>query len=145
MGKKGGSSPKAPAPIDPGKAMGEYMFGPNFTDYEGITDPRLQERTLAAERTYRPQYSALELADINTMWAGTEAGAANPEYARLSAELAGLKAGAEYESMSGSDRTAAIEAAADKLYPLGKTNLWNEKCKRHNRFPLWSCHCVKKK
>jgi hypothetical protein len=84
MGKKGGSSPKAPAPIDPGKAMGEYMFGKDFTSYQGITDPRLQERTLAAEATYRPQYSALELADINTMWAGTEDGAANPAYTRLS-------------------------------------------------------------
>jgi hypothetical protein len=115
MGKKGGSSPKAPAPIDPGKAMGEYMFGRDFTSYQGITDPRLQERTLAAEATYRPQYSALELADINTMWAGTEDGAANPAYTRLSAELAGLNAGQE---AGGSSRTQAeIEAAALKLYP----------------------------
>ncbi len=125
-GGKGGSS--APPPIDPGKSMGEYLFGKDFSgQYQGITDPRLQERLIGAERTYRPQYTALELADIGVMARGIEAGAANPEYARLNAELAGLRAGQEYESMSGSERTAAIEAAADKLYPLGKTNLWNEK------------------
>ena len=125
-GGKGGSS--APPPIDPGKSMGEYLFGKDFgSSYQGITDPRLQERLISAERTYRPQYTALELADIGVMARGIEAGAANPEYARLNAELAGLRAGQEYESMSGSERTAAIEAAADKLYPLGKTNLWNEK------------------
>jgi len=125
-GGKGGS--KAPPPIDPGKSMGEYLFGKDFgSQYQGITDPRLQERLISAERTYRPQYTALELADIGVMARGIEAGAVNPEYARLEAELAGLQSGQEYESMSGSERTAAIEAAADKLYPLGKTNLWNEK------------------
>ena len=125
-GGKGGSS--APPPIDPGKSMGEYLFGKDFgSQYQGITDPRLQERLISAERTYRPQYTALELADIGVMARGIEAGAVNPEYARLEAELAGLQSGQEYESMSGSERTAAIEAAADKLYPLGKTNLWNEK------------------
>jgi len=125
-GGKGGS--KAPPPIDPGKSMGEYLFGRDFgSSYQGITDPRLQERLISAERTYRPQYTALELADIGVMARGIEAGAVNPEYARLEAELAGLQAGQEYESMSGSERTAAIEAAADKLYPLGETKLWNEK------------------
>ena len=93
-GGKGGS--KAPPPIDPGKSMGEYLFGKSFSgSYQGITDPRLQERLIGAERTYRPQYTALELADIGVMARGIEAGAANPEYARLQAELAGLKAGAE--------------------------------------------------
>ena len=93
-GGKGGSS--APPPIDPGKSMGEYLFGKSFSgSYEGITDPRLQERLIGAERTYRPQYTALELADIGVMARGIEAGAPNPEYARLQAELAGLKAGAE--------------------------------------------------
>ena len=113
-GGKGGSS--APPPIDPGKSMGEYLFGKSFSgSYQGITDPRLQERLISAERTYRPQYTALELADIGVMARGIEAGAANPEYARLEAELAGLQAGLE----AGGSRTQAdIEAAADKLYPL---------------------------
>lgn len=70
MGKK--SKPAAPQQVDAGKSMGEYMFGKNFGDFEGVTDPRLQEKILAAESEYRPQYSALELADINTMWSGTD-------------------------------------------------------------------------
>jgi hypothetical protein len=57
----GKGSPKAPPPIDPGKSMGEYLFGQGFSSYQGITDPRLQERLLGAEATYRPQYTALEL------------------------------------------------------------------------------------
>jgi len=115
-GGKGGS--KAPPPIDPGKSMGEYLFGKSFSgSYEGITDPRLQERLISAERTYRPQYTALELADIGVMARGIEAGAANPEYARLNAELAGLKAGQEYSSLRGADLNNALEDAALKLYP----------------------------
>jgi len=118
-GGKGGS--KAPPPIDPGKSMGEYLFGKSFSgSYEGITDPRLQERLIGAERTYRPQYTALELADIGVMARGLEAGAANPEYARLQNELAGLKAGQEYETMSSSERKAAIEASAKSLFPSKK-------------------------
>lgn len=66
MGGKG----KAPAPIDPGKAMGEYMFGKGFGNYQGVTDPRLQERIIEAEETYRPRYTALELQDIGTMARG---------------------------------------------------------------------------
>ena len=107
-GGKGGS--KAPPQIDQGKSMGEYLFGAGsggFTAYQGITDPRLQERLISAERTYRPQYTALELADIGVMARGIEAGAPNPEYARLKAELAGLKAGQEVQ---GSRTKADIEA-----------------------------------
>lgn len=115
-GGKGGS--KAPPPIDPGKAAGEYTFGKGFTNYQGITDPRLQDRLIAAERTYRPQYTALELADISVMARGIEGGAANPEYARLEAELAGLRAGQEVQ---GSRTAKDIEAAALELYPSRKS------------------------
>ena len=69
-GGKGKAS--APPPIDPGKSMGEYLFGQGFSGYQGITDPRLQERLLGAEATYRPQYTALELADIGVMARGLE-------------------------------------------------------------------------
>mgnify|MGYP003646225092 CR=1 FL=1 len=120
-GGKGGS--KAPPPIDEGKSMGEYLFGAGdsgFTDYQGITDPRLQDRLIASEGQYRPQYTALELADIGVMARGIEAGAANPAYARLQNELAGLKAGQEYETMSSSKRKAAIEASANNLFPDSK-------------------------
>jgi hypothetical protein len=99
--------------------MGEYLFGKGFSSqYQGITDPRLQERLIGAERTYRPQYTALELADIGVMARGLEAGAANPEYARLEAELAGLRAGQEVQ---GSRTAKDIEAAALELYPSRKS------------------------
>lgn len=62
MGGKG----KAPPPVDPGKAMGEYLFGRGFTSYGGVTDPRLQERLISAEEKFRPRYAALELQDIQT-------------------------------------------------------------------------------
>ncbi len=108
----------APEPIDPGKSMGEYLFGKNFRkDYQGVTDPRLQERILGAERTYRPQYTALELADIGVMARGIEGGSVNPEYSRLENELAGLKAGQEYEGIGAAKREAAIKEAALKLFP----------------------------
>ena len=118
-GGKGGS--KAPPPIDPGKSMGEYLFGKGFSSqYQGITDPRLQERLIGAERTYRPQYTALELADIGVMARGIEPGERNPEYARLQAELAGLQAGQEVQ---GARTKADIEAEALKLYPNRRAKL----------------------
>jgi len=113
MGGKGGSS--APPPIDPGKSMGEYLFGKDFGSAQGITDPKLQERLIGAEQRYRPQYTALELADINVMAQGIEGGSANPEYARINAELAGLRAG--QESGAASRTRESIEASALELYP----------------------------
>ena len=62
MGGKG----KAPPPVDPGKAMGEYLFGSSFGQYQGVTDPVLQERLIGAEEEFRPRYAALELQDIQT-------------------------------------------------------------------------------
>lgn len=67
MGGKG----KQPEQIDPGQAMGEYLFGSSFKSAQGVTDPRLQERLIRAEETYRPRYTALELKDIETMALGT--------------------------------------------------------------------------
>jgi hypothetical protein len=68
MGGKG----KAPPPIDPGQAQGKYMFGQDFGSFQGVTDPRLQERIIAAEEQFRPRYAALELADIQTFAQGTD-------------------------------------------------------------------------
>jgi len=113
----GSSSPKQPAPIDPGESMGEYLFGKGFKSFEGITDPRLQDRLIGAEATYRPQYAALELADINTFATGL-AERANPEYEKIQGELAALRAGQELQTMGGADRKAALEAQALKLFPL---------------------------
>ena len=67
---KGSTTIQQPDPIDPGMAMGEYLFGSGFGSYQGVTDPALQERLLAAEARFRPQYQALELADIATMARG---------------------------------------------------------------------------
>jgi len=91
-GGKGGSS--APPPIDPGKSMGEYLFGKGFSgQYQGITDPRLQERLIGAERTYRPQYTALELADIGTMARGlAEQEVADPRYTQAQDRISQLQA-----------------------------------------------------
>jgi len=71
MGKS--SAPPPPAPVDASKAMGEYLFGKGFGNYRGITDPALQAQLLQTESQYRPQYAALELADINAYLLGTQA------------------------------------------------------------------------
>ena len=111
------SSPKQPPPIDPGESMGEYLFGKDFSkSYQGITDPRLQDRLIAAESTYRPQYAGLELQDINTFATGLDE-RANPEYARIQNEIAGLRAGQEYESLSAKERNKALEEQANLLFP----------------------------
>jgi len=93
MGGKG-SSPSAPPPIDPGKAMGEYLFGRGFsTDFQGITDPRLQQRLLSAEQIFRPQYTALELADIGVMARGLdEQEVENPRYTQTQDRISELQA-----------------------------------------------------
>lgn len=62
----------APAQISPSESMGEYLFGSRFKDFEGITDPRLQQRILEAEALYRPQYTALELAEQEAALFGRE-------------------------------------------------------------------------
>lgn len=52
--------------------MGEYLFGQGFTGYQGVTDPRLQERLIAAEEEFRPRYAALELQDIESYARGVD-------------------------------------------------------------------------
>ncbi len=92
MGGKG--SPKSPPPIDPGKSAGEYLFGKDFSgSYQGVTDPRLQNRLLSAEQTYRPEYAALELADIATMARGLdEREVADPRYTQAQDRISQLQA-----------------------------------------------------
>ena len=53
----------------------------------------MQEKLISAESTYRPQYTALERADIATMAYGIEDPKQTQQYLKLEAELAGLKAG----------------------------------------------------
>jgi hypothetical protein len=127
MGGKGGSSTtiQQPDPIDPGQATGEYLFGRGFDNYRGITDPRLQDKLISAEARYRPQYTALELADINVMAKGIAGGTDNPQYRRLEAQLAGLEAGEASggKNLSSEEAMKIARAAmgpAPKDYVLGK-------------------------
>ena len=74
--------------------MGEYLFGKGFSrDFQGITDPRLQQRLLSAEQTFRPQYTALELADIAVMARGLdEREVENPRYTQTQDRISELQA-----------------------------------------------------
>ena len=58
------SAPPPPAQVDPGQSSLDFI--------RGMANPELQEQLLSAERTYRPQYNQLELADINTLLRGTD-------------------------------------------------------------------------
>lgn len=57
-------APPAPTPVDPGKSSLDFI--------RAMADPALQRQLLQAEQTYRPEYTELELADINTLLRGTE-------------------------------------------------------------------------
>jgi len=82
------SGPDMPDPIDPGKSMGQYLFGKKeFKSAQGVTDPLLQGRLLEAEGSYRPLYTALELADIQTMAQGRDKQIANPAYEGIQKEI----------------------------------------------------------
>ncbi len=133
----GGGSSKAakiPDPIDPGKSMGEYLFGKGFqSDFSGITDPKLQQKLLESEGRYRPQYSALELADINTMWEGFEDVSTSPQYQSLQAELAGLEAGGAVSNLSTEERRAALGEQYDALRPSGEGKGFGGKKSRRGR------------
>ena len=106
---KGSTTIQAPDPVDPGSAQGEYLFGRGFGSFQGVTDPRLQQRILGAEQAFRPQYTALELADIGTMARGIKDPKQTAEYKKLQAELAGLQSG---KGVSGSEANKLARAAA---------------------------------
>ena len=84
-------SSDAPDPIDPGKSMGQYLFGKKeFKSAQGVTDPLLQGRLLESEGTFRPLYTALELADIQTMAQGRTEEVANPAYEGVQRNISSL-------------------------------------------------------
>jgi hypothetical protein len=55
-------APPPPAQVDPGESSLDFI--------RGMANPELQNELLAAEKTYRPEYNKLELADINTLLRG---------------------------------------------------------------------------
>ncbi len=83
-------APPAPTPVDPGKSSLDFV--------RSMSSPELQNRLLQAERTYRPEYTELELADINTLLRGTE-------------DQAGLLALQDEAAQSVSDTTQRLTAA----------------------------------
>lgn len=62
MNKSSPTPPPAPAPIDAGKSALDYT--------RSMADPELQNMLLANEKLYRPQYAALNLADMQTYMLG---------------------------------------------------------------------------
>ena len=127
----GGSSPSPPPPpeaLDPGKVTGEYLFGTGFSNYQGITDPQLQDRLIASEQRYRPQYAALELSDINTFAKGIAGGTDNPQYKRLEVKLAGLEAGEG--GISSEEATKIARSAAGR--PPSETITTTQKSGRNS-------------
>ena len=71
---KGRTTIQAPPEISAAQAQGEFLFGKNFGQFEGVTDPRLQQRLIGAERRGRQAFTGLELRDIGTFARGIEAG-----------------------------------------------------------------------
>jgi hypothetical protein len=82
--------PPAPTPVDAGKLSLDFI--------RAMADPALQRQLLQAEQTYRPEYTGLELADINTLLRGTE-------------DQAGLLALQDEAAQSVSDTTQRLTAA----------------------------------
>ena len=103
---KGGTSIQAPDPINAGEAQGEYLFGPGFRNFRGVTDPRLVGRVVESEARFRPEFTALELADIGTFARGTER-RTNPAYEEARREDAGFRSILKKLKAAGGDSTSA--------------------------------------
>ena len=127
---KGGTTIQAPPQVDAARAQGEYMFGSNFGDFQGVTDPRLVQRIIGAERMFRPEFTALELADIGTFARGLEE-RANPEYQRIQSRIQALKAGDA--STAGAMSEQELRAKAKELYPVGKAGIRESQSARQKR------------
>ena len=130
MGGKGSTTIQAPDPVNPADAQGEFLFGPNFGSFQGVTDPRLQQRLLGAEATFRPQYTALELADIGTFARGTKE-RANPEYQRIQSRIKALKKGDA--ATKGAISEKELRSKAKKLYPVPRKDFRESRGARKKR------------
>tara|TARA_R100000654_G_scaffold13087_1_gene28498 strand:- start:118 stop:1809 length:1692 start_codon:yes stop_codon:yes gene_type:complete len=130
MGGKGSTTIQAPDPVNPADAQGEFLFGQGFKGFQGVTDPILQQRLLGAEATFRPQYTALELADIGTFARGTKE-RANPEYQRIQSRIKALKKGDA--ATKGAISEKKLREKAKKLYPVPKKGFRESKKTRQKR------------
>jgi len=88
-------APAAPTPIDPGKSALDYM--------NAMADPALQERILQSEQTYRPQYAALNLADLNSYLRGTGGQPGALEQSRIATESQNANQIAALSAQRGAD------------------------------------------
>jgi len=95
MGSSISTPPPAPAPIDPGKSALDYM--------NAMADPALQERILQSEQTYRPQYAALNLADLNSYLRGTGGQPGALEQSRIATESQNANQIAALSAQRGAD------------------------------------------
>ena len=127
---KGRTTIQPPDPVDPGQAMGEYLFGQGFENFQGVTDPILQQRLLDAERTGRQAYTGLELRDIGTFARGLEE-RANPEYQRIQSRIQALKAGDE--ATAGAMSEEELRAKAKELYPVAKKGIRDTRSAKQRR------------
>jgi len=93
--------PPAPQPIDPGKSALDFT--------RAMADPVLQGQILAAEQMYRPQYTQLELNDINTFLQGSGGQMGLLEIQDLASRRAG-GIGQELTSMQRAADIADVEA-----------------------------------
>ncbi len=126
---KGSTTITPPDPVDPGQSMGEYLFGKDFSSFQGVTDPELQQRLIEAEGRYRPQYAGLELADIGTFARGIEE-RNNPEYARIQSEIAALKAG---DSVGKTFTEEDLNKEALDLYPVPGGRISDNKVQKQTK------------
>ena len=67
----GGKKPPKPKKVNAGQEMYNYLFGETGHDAFGITDRRLQNQLIEAERFLRPQYTELALGDLGNFLFGT--------------------------------------------------------------------------
>lgn len=93
--------PPAPQPIDPGQSALDFT--------RAMADPVLQGQILAAEQMYRPQYTQLELNDINTFLQGSGGQMGLLEIQDLASRRAG-GIGQELTSMQRAADIADVEA-----------------------------------
>lgn len=116
--------PPPPAPVDPGQSSVNYV--------RAMADPALQQLLLESEQTYRPQYTALNLQDINQYLMGVGA-EGQPGYvpgvlsqlSEVSPQIADIQAAANRQQRAadiadvatlGAQASQAFRAANPELY-----------------------------